>query len=311
MVSAGSDKKEDDWDGEVDFEVDLEDPDAGKETEGAAENADAEEAESNKRGEAPVPNVEPQLCVFPLPIDDGQLQSLIEKLDALLGQIEVDPKQIDADWVRFVEKIDFKTEMTSFEDTLRFLRQLKIQSQAIAASGAYGIFKQVPTADRAISKISTAASDCIKALDASKPEVAITVLYNLKDLCHACPRVIDDDVELQEALKADIDSRCKEASAWVTRLQNDLADKGEEYYGKSAQGAFSSRRRRLLHSVVHSFFFSPSPLAVATSPFSAVIKQQQSREAARPFRTQKASPRGGKESRTPQSTFGEARGMSA
>jgi hypothetical protein len=26
----------------------------------------------------------------------------------------------------------------------------------------------------------------------------------------------------------------------------------------SAQGAFSSRRRRLLHSVVHSFFFSPS-----------------------------------------------------
>ena len=40
-----------------------------------------------------------------------------------------------------------------------------------------------------------------------------------------------------------------------------------------AQGAFSSRRRRLLHSVVHSFSFSPSPLALATPPFSAVIKQ--------------------------------------
>jgi hypothetical protein len=35
----------------------------------------------------------------------------------------------------------------------------------------------------------------------------------------------------------------------------------------SAQGAFSSRRRRFLHSVVHSFFFSPSPLAFASPPF--------------------------------------------
>ena len=42
----------------------------------------------------------------------------------------------------------------------------------------------------------------------------------------------------------------------------------------SAQGAFSSRRRRPLHSVVHYFSFSPSPLALATPPFSAVIKQQ-------------------------------------
>ena len=44
----------------------------------------------------------------------------------------------------------------------------------------------------------------------------------------------------------------------------------------SAQGAFSSRRCRLLHSVVHCFSFSPSPLALATPPFSAVIKQPSS-----------------------------------
>ena len=37
----------------------------------------------------------------------------------------------------------------------------------------------------------------------------------------------------------------------------------------SAQGAFSSRRRRLLHSAVHTFSFSPPPLALATPPFLA------------------------------------------
>ena len=40
----------------------------------------------------------------------------------------------------------------------------------------------------------------------------------------------------------------------------------------NAQGPFSSRRRRLLHSVVHSISFSPLPIALATSPFSAVIQ---------------------------------------
>ena len=39
----------------------------------------------------------------------------------------------------------------------------------------------------------------------------------------------------------------------------------------SAQGAFSSRRRRLLHSVVHSFSFSPSPLDIDAPPFSDVV----------------------------------------
>jgi hypothetical protein len=40
----------------------------------------------------------------------------------------------------------------------------------------------------------------------------------------------------------------------------------------SAQGAFSSRRRGLLHSVVHSFSFSPSPSAFATPPFFSCNK---------------------------------------
>ena len=42
----------------------------------------------------------------------------------------------------------------------------------------------------------------------------------------------------------------------------------------SAQGTFSSGRHRLLHSVVHSFSFSPPPVAPATLLFSAVIKNK-------------------------------------
>ena len=47
----------------------------------------------------------------------------------------------------------------------------------------------------------------------------------------------------------------------------DVAKTGRNIAKISAHGAFSSRRRRLLHSVVHSFSFSPSPLAFATPPF--------------------------------------------
>ena len=49
--------------------------------------------------------------------------------------------------------------------------------------------------------------------------------------------------------------------------------KDSDFIGWPSPKRFSSRRRRLLHSVVHSFFFSPSPVAVATASFLAVIKQ--------------------------------------
>ena len=188
-----------------------------------------------------------RLCVFPLPIDDGQVQMLIEKLDGLLGQMEVDKEEIDASWVRLVEKVDFKTDMTSFEDTLRFIRLLKLQTQAIKAE--YGFLMQIPTADRAITRISTAASDCIKALDASKPEEAITVLRNLNELDTACPRVIDDDKELHDKLTASIAKPRVEANEWVAKLERDLADKGVDFYAKAERQPDPTERKKLIHEV--------------------------------------------------------------
>jgi hypothetical protein len=202
---------------------------------------------------APGPLVTPPMvtsqCVFPLPIDGGQLQTLIEQLDGLLGQIVVDTDKIDAEWLRLVEKVDFKTEMTSLDDTLHFIRKLKRQGQAIMASGEYGYLKQAPTADRAITRLSTAASDCIKTFDASKPEDAITVLRNLAVLCAVCPRVIEDDVELQGALTAKITERREEATTWVIKMENELAEKGAEFYAEAEKQHDPVERKKLLHLV--------------------------------------------------------------
>ena len=249
--SAGSGKKEDDKESEEAAfedaeEIDFEDTSEPEVAAGQAESP-AGQTESYVRAEAPEPIAVPRLCVFPLPIDDGQVQMLIEKLDGLLGQMEVDKEEIDASWVRLVEKVDFKTDMTSFEDTLRFIRLLKLQTQAIKAE--YGFLMQIPTADRAITRISTAASDCIKALDASKPEEAITVLRNLNELCTMCPRVIDDDKELQDALTTSIAKRRVEAHEWVAKLEKDLADKGVDFYAKAERQPDSAERKKLIHEV--------------------------------------------------------------
>lgn len=50
--------------------------------------------------EAIEPIITSQLLVFPLLLDEEQLQKLIDKLDDLLGQIEVDTDKIDSVWIR-------------------------------------------------------------------------------------------------------------------------------------------------------------------------------------------------------------------
>jgi len=253
LVSGAGQEKHDTE--EVDFEDAAEDFEVAAEQEGAAA-VQAESmgvnAEFHVNAEAPAPAASLPLCVFPLPIEARQLQTLIEKLDGLLGQIEVDTEVIDAEWVLLVEKIDFRAEMTSFEETLRFVRKVKLQGQAIVACGEYGYLKQTPTADRAVTRISTSASDCIKSLDSSKPEEAVRILHNLKQIRAACPRIIDDDMELQGALTAKLTSHCQEADAWVAKMQRDLAEKGVQFYAKAEKERDPVERKKMLHEVTKS-----------------------------------------------------------
>jgi hypothetical protein len=244
----GNPEKEDFADAGEDFEDAFEGFEDDAQEEGAAGQAESLAGPAGARA----PPSELPLCVFPLPVDDEQLQALIEKLDAILGQIEIDTEKIDENWRQLVENVDFATGMTSVEETLQFIRYLKLQSQAITASGEYGFLKQAPTADRAITRISTTASDCIKAFDASKPEEAISVLHNLTQLCTLCPRIIDDDVELQSALTGPITKRCDEANAWVNRIQKELAEKGAEFYAKAEKERRPVERKKLLHQVTNS-----------------------------------------------------------
>ncbi|MFN9899756.1 MAG: hypothetical protein ACK55Z_13400, partial [bacterium] len=99
---------------------------------------------------------------------------------------------------------------------MRYIRLLKLHAQAIIASGEYGYLKKAPTADRAISKLSRSALDCLKALDANRPEECVTVLHNLDLFCKLLTRVIDDDMELQNALMTNFSKHLLDANEWVT-----------------------------------------------------------------------------------------------
>jgi len=167
----------------------------------------------------------------------------------LLGQIEVDTDEIDAGWVRLVEKVDFMTDAVGFEETLRYIRLLKLHAQAIIASGEYGYLTKTPTADRAISKLSRSASDCLKVFDANRPEECVTVLQNLDLFCRQVPRVIDDDIELQNALMTNFSKHLLDANEWVTRVEKDFAEKGAESYAKAEKTRDAVERKRLLSEV--------------------------------------------------------------
>lgn len=138
---------------------------------------------------------------------------------------------------------------SSCEETLRFIRPLKLQAHAIIASGEYGYFKTAPTADRAISRLSTSALDCLKALDANRPEECVKVMRNFRIFTQVCPHVIDADVELQCTLMTNLSKRYNEANEWVIRVKKELAEKGAAFYAQAEKQHDPVERKRLLSEV--------------------------------------------------------------
>lgn len=182
-------------------------------------------------------------CVFSFPFDNAQVKDLIEKLDGLLGHIEVDVCQIDADWKRCIDNFDCKTEAASFVDTLHFIRQLKRQSQAILTCGDYLYGQRLPTTDRALAKISATASVQVKALDTSTPEECVIVWHNLHQFVQECFRVIDDDVDLQNTLTENMTKHVHTASERVMKLEKNFVQKTAQHYAE-AQKQYDPKKRK-------------------------------------------------------------------
>jgi len=186
--------------------------------------------------------------VFALPSLDAQLQPLIDRLNVMLRQLDVCTKTIDQDWGRLVATVDFKSQVASFEETLRFVSRLKQQANAIAASGQY-LAGRKPSVDRAISKLSALAADAVRALDYSRPEEAVAVSRNLQLLCTEIPRVIDDDSELAEALLKRMLSANENAVNWIQKMENDLAAKGTALYAQAEKVQNAQERKTILAEV--------------------------------------------------------------
>jgi hypothetical protein len=189
-------------------------------------------------------------CAFPLPFDDLHVKTLIEKLDSLLGHIEVDTVQIDAGWTQHVEKFDCKAEARSFVETLNFIRQLKRQAQAVRTCGEYGWGKPTPTPDRAVTKLFVSVAELVKALDASRPEECAVVLQNLDRFDKECNRVVDDDFELQQQISNNIKKYSQEAWEWVGKVTKDFMEKSTEKYRQAQLEHSPEKRKRLLHEVI-------------------------------------------------------------
>jgi hypothetical protein len=61
--------------------------------------------------------------------------------------------------------------------------------------------------------------------------------------------VIDDDLELQNALMTNFSKHLLEANEWVTRIEKDFAEKGAESYAKAEKTRDSAERKKLLSEV--------------------------------------------------------------
>ena len=73
-------------------------------------------------------------------------QTLMDKMDSLLGHLNIDAAQIDARWEQYIIHhtpyiigSDCATEPKDLRATLRFIVQLKRQGHAIRSSGEYGL----------------------------------------------------------------------------------------------------------------------------------------------------------------------------
>jgi len=117
----------------------------------------------------------------------------------VLGHLDVNVSEIDAGWTRHIEGFECTKEGQSFDNTLRFICQLKRQEIAIRTCGQYGLMNAVPSADR----VSTTASSQVARLDSSKPEDGAVVWCNLEQFKIDSKKIIDDDAQLQaDLLKA-------------------------------------------------------------------------------------------------------------
>ena len=184
---------------------------------------------------------------FALPVDDGQLRALIEKLDGLLGHMQVDKAAIDADWTRYVERMDFKTEAKSFETTMNFIRKLKQQTNLIVHSGEY-LLGSRPSWKGAISKLDTSATNAIKRLDSNKPDEAVVLIYNLTLFVDECRSITDEDPDWH-ALLTKFEQHKQTAFNWVRHLNSNLTDRCAQSYAEAQKQHNPSERKRLLGEV--------------------------------------------------------------
>ena len=145
----------------------------------------------------PVPPNEVIDDLFCLPFHNTQVEELIAQLDKVLGHLDVNVSEIDAGWTRHIEGFECTKEGQSFDNTLRFICQLKRQAIAIKTCGQYGLMNVVTSADRTVSKLSTTASSQVARLDSSKPEDVVwcwsrvstcDIVYKFTQICHTPSR---------------------------------------------------------------------------------------------------------------------------
>ena len=152
--------------------------------------------------------------------------------------------------MRFVENFDCSTEGLDFADTLRFIRKLKRQQQAIQTCGEYGLNKPMPTADRAMSRIHTIIADRIHALQVETPENGAIIWHNLGGLIRTAYEVLDDESTLMNALHDKLWHFKEKVSEWVKQLQADLAAKCQQYYAEARKQVNPAKRKSALNKVI-------------------------------------------------------------
>lgn len=189
--------------------------------------------------------------IFRLPFHDTEVEELIARLDTVLGHLDVNVFEIDAGWTRHIQKFECTKEGQSFDDTLRFIRQLKRHAIAIRTCGKYGLMNAVPGADRAVLKLSTTASSQVARLDSLKPEDGAVVWCNLQQFEIDCKKIIDDDEQLQADLLKVMSKPKADAMEWVARVECEIIKVSRECYAEARNLNVPDKCKEKLRKVIN------------------------------------------------------------
>jgi len=138
--------------------------------------------------------------------------------------------EINAGWKCHINSFDITKEGQSFVDTLHFIRQLKHQATAIKSSCCDWLIHSVPSADRAVSNLSTSAMAAGESLDKSKLEEGAVVLRNLELFCIDCTKIMDDNTQLQNDVVNEVSKAKPHAKKWVAGIELDITRQSTQYY---------------------------------------------------------------------------------